>query len=301
MDKPAVTVIGLGGMGKGMASRLLETGHQVTVYNRTTSAADELVARGARCATTPAEAVSPGGIVITIVANDAALESVTNGTDGFIDKMGADGLHISMSTISPALAESLAERHRDRGSHYLAAPVFGRPTAAAAGKLWIAMSGPDAAKTRARPLFEAMSQSIYDFGEQPSAANVAKLGGNFMIAAAIEAMGEAFALVEKHGIDKSKFLDLFGQTIFACPIYQNYGRFIVNREFSPPGFKLELGLKDVRLALDAGTASQTPMPLASLLRDRFLSAMAKGRGDIDWTAMAELAVEDAGLKPTSDI
>jgi 3-hydroxyisobutyrate dehydrogenase-like beta-hydroxyacid dehydrogenase len=296
VTRTAVSVIGLGGMGKGMAARLLAAEHPVTVWNRTASAADELVLRGAGRAASPAEAVTPGGIVITMVANDAALEAVTTGAAGLLEGLGQGGVHLSMSTVSPALADSLAERHTARGSHYLAAPVFGRPAAAATGKLWIAIAGPAAAKERARPVLEVLGQSVYDFGERPAAANVAKLGGNFLIAAAIEAMGEAFALMAKRGVDGARFHQLVAETNFACPIYQNYGRFILDRAFDPPGFKLELGLKDVGLALAAGAESRTPMPLASLLRDRFLAAMAQGRGNSDWTAIAALAAEDAGLE-----
>lgn len=291
-----VAVIGLGAMGKGLASRLLDTGHKITVWNRTASAADELAQRGAERAATPAEAVTPGGLAITMVANDAALEAVTVGPGGLLERLGADGVHLSMSTVSPAIADALAERHTAAGARYLAAPVFGRPAAAAAGQVWIALAGEAAAKARARPVLDHLSQSVYDFGAQPSAANVVKVGGNFLIAAAIEAMGEAFALMEKHGVESRQFHELIAGTIFACPIYQNYGRFILDQAFDPPGFKLELGFKDVNLALEAGAARRVPMPLASLLRDRFLSAMANNRGGLDWTAIARQAAEDAGLE-----
>lgn len=291
-----VAVIGLGAMGKGLASRLLDTGHKVTVWNRTASAAEELVQRGAERAATPAAAVTPGGLVITMVANDAALEAVTVGAGGLLERLGTDGIHLSMSTVSPALADTLAERHAALGAHYLAAPVFGRPAAAGAGQVWVALAGAAAAKSRARAVLEHLARAVYDFGEPPSAANVVKLGGNFLIAAAIEAMGEAFALLEKNDVDRRQFHQLMADTIFACPIYQNYGRFILDQAFDPPGFKLELGYKDVNLALEAGAARQAPMPLASLLRDRFLSAMAKGRGGLDWTAIAKQAAEDAGLE-----
>jgi 3-hydroxyisobutyrate dehydrogenase-like beta-hydroxyacid dehydrogenase len=231
-----------------------------------------------------------------MVANDAALEAVTVGAGGLLERLGADGVHLSMCTGSPALADTLAERHAASGAPYLAAPVFGRPAAAAAGQVWVALAGTAAAKSRARPMLEHLSRADYDFGEAASAANVVKLGGNFLIAAAIEALGEAFALMAKHGVERRQFHELLADTIFACPIYQNYGRFILDQAFDPPGFKLELGYKDINLALEAGAARQAPMPLASLLRDRFLSAMAKGRGGIDWTAIAKQAAEDAGLK-----
>jgi 3-hydroxyisobutyrate dehydrogenase-like beta-hydroxyacid dehydrogenase len=292
----AIGVIGLGGMGSGIAGRLLEQGHPVRVYNRTASAADALVARGAERAATPAAAGAPGGIVITMLANDAAVEAVATGPDGFLDRLGEGGLHVSMSTISVALARSLAERHAARGSLFLAAPVFGRPDAAAAGRLWILQSGSEAAKARARPVLEALSQGIFDIGEAPSAAHLGKIAGNFLIASAIEAMGEAFALLAKGGADARVWHDMMGKTIFACPIYANYGRFILDRALSPPGFKLTLGAKDVGLALAAGQENAAPLPFASVLRDRFLAAIAQGRGELDWTAIALNAAADAGLK-----
>jgi 3-hydroxyisobutyrate dehydrogenase-like beta-hydroxyacid dehydrogenase len=291
----AIGVIGLGGMGRGIAGRLLEQGHPVRVYNRTPSVADALVARGAERATTPAEAATAGGIVITMLANDAAVEAVATGPGGFLEPLGKDGLHVSMSTISVALARSLAERHAARGSQFLAAPVFGRPDAAAAGKLWILQSGDAAAKARARPMLEAVSQGIFDIGETPDAAHLGKIAGNFLIASAIEALGEAFALLAKGGADARVWHEMMGKTIFACPIYANYGRFILDRAVSPPGFKLTLGAKDVGLALAAGQENAAPLPFASVLRDRFLAAIAQGRGDLDWTAIAINAAADAGL------
>jgi 3-hydroxyisobutyrate dehydrogenase-like beta-hydroxyacid dehydrogenase len=295
MTKLQVAVLGIGGMGSGIAGRLLAAGHDVTVYNRTAAAADELVARGAKRAASPAAAVVPGGIAITMLANDDAVEAVTAGPDGFLQPLGSGGLHISMSTITPALGERLAERHRAVGGEFLGSPVFGRPDAAAAGKLWIALSGSAAAKARAKPVHDATSQGIFDFGAKPEAALVAKIGGNFLIAAAMESMAEAFALMEKSGVDARRFHEMISQTLFASIVYQNYGRFILDRKFEPAGFKLRLGAKDVGLVLSHGGSSETPMPFASLLRDRFLASIAKGHGDIDWSAIALGARADAGL------
>jgi 3-hydroxyisobutyrate dehydrogenase-like beta-hydroxyacid dehydrogenase len=200
-----------------------------------------------------------------------------------------------MSTISVAIARSLAARHEAVGGDFVAAPVFGRPEAAASAKLWILHSGKADAKARVRPVLEAVSQGIFDIGEAPDAAPAGKIAGNFLIASATEAMAEAFALLEKRGVDARVFHDMMGKTIFAGPIYQDYGRFILDQAFSPPGFKLPLGAKDVGLALAAGAESDVPMPLASLLRDRFLTAIAQGRGDLDWTSIALNARADAGL------
>lgn len=296
MSGTAIGVIGLGGMGGGMAGRLLDTGHTVTVWNRSPAAAERFVARGATRAATPAAAVAAGGVVITMIANDAALESVVSGEGGFLDTLGEGGVHVSMSTISVALARSLAERHAGRGSHFVAAPVFGRPEAAAGGKLWILQSGAAEAKARVRPVLEALSQGIVDIGEAADAAPLGKIAGNFLIGAATEAMGEAFALLGKAGVDARAWHTMMASTLFACPIYANYGRFILDEAFSPPGFKLTLGAKDIGLALAAGQEHAVALPFASVLRDRFLTSVAQGRGDLDWTSIALNAAMDAGLK-----
>lgn len=295
MTTEAVGVIGLGGMGGGMAGRLLEQGWRVSVFNRTAAAAERLVAKGATRAASPAAAAA-AGIVITSVANDAALEAVSTGPGGLLEGLPAGGVHVSMSTISVALARTLAGRHAAAGSVLVAAPVFGRPDAAASGRIWVLQSGPAEAKARVRPLLEALSAGVFDIGEAPDAAPLGKIAGNFMIATAIEAMGEAFALLAKGGVDARAWHDMMSRTLFAGPIHQNYGRFILDRAFSPPGFKLPLGGKDVGLALAAGGETNTPLPMASLLRDRFLAAMAQGRADLDWSAITLGAATDAGLK-----
>ena len=287
--------IGLGNMGLPMVGNLLKADFALRVYNRTASKAEPLVAHGARQFAHVNEVVEPGGIVVTMVANDSALESVVLGRDGFLERLGPGGIHLSMSTVSPATARKLADLHAKWGSIYIAAPVFGRPEAAAAGRLFICLSGVQAGKERVQPLLNVLGQGVHDFGEDPGAANVIKLTGNFLIAAAMEAMAEAFTLAEKNGIERSKVIDMLGQTIFACPIYQNYGRAIAEERYTPAGFLLSLGLKDVNLVLQTAESVQMPMPVASLLHDRFLASLAKGRDDMDWSALALGASEDAGL------
>jgi 3-hydroxyisobutyrate dehydrogenase-like beta-hydroxyacid dehydrogenase len=290
-----IAVIGLGAMGGGIANRLLDVGAKLTVYNRTQAATAQFVARGARAAATPAEAVKPGGIAITMVANDAALEQVTMGADGLLQGLGAGGVHISMSTISPTCATQLAARHQEAGSDWVSSPVFGRGDVAAKGQLWLAVSGGEAAKARVQPALEALGRGRTDFGSAPGAAPLAKIAGNFMILAATEMMGEAFALLQKNNVDARGFHDMITQSLFAAPIYKTYGPLILDRNFSPPGFRLVLGAKDIGLAIAAAIESQTPMPLASLVRDRLLAAMANGLGEQDVTAMTLQAAADAGL------
>jgi 3-hydroxyisobutyrate dehydrogenase-like beta-hydroxyacid dehydrogenase len=291
-----IGIVGLGNMGLPLAANLLESGYAVRVYNRTAEKAQPLLEKGAQVVESPADAVDPDGIVITLLSNDQALEAVTLGEKGILSKLGADGVHVSMSTVSPATAQRLAELHEQRGAYYLGAPVFGRPDAVAARKIWICLAGAAAAKARVRPVLEQLGQGIFDFGETASATNVVKLAGNFMIISAIEAMAEAFTLAEKNGIDRTQVANLFGQTLFACPIYQNYGRMIAQQQYEPAGFKLALGLKDVTLALQTAKDSQMPMPLASLLHDRLMTAVAQGRGDLDWTGVALNSAQEAGLK-----
>jgi 3-hydroxyisobutyrate dehydrogenase-like beta-hydroxyacid dehydrogenase len=201
-----------------------------------------------------------------------------------------------MSTVAPATARKLADLHARQGSLYVAAPVYGRPEAAATQKLWISVSGAQAAKERVRPLLQALGRGISDFGEDPAAANVVKLTGNFMIAAALEAMAEALTLAEKNGLDRSQVMEMFGQTAFACPIYQIYGKAIARNQYTPAGFYLTLGLKDVDLVLQTASEVQMPMPVASLLHDRLLASVAKGRADMDWSALALGVSEDAGIQ-----
>jgi 3-hydroxyisobutyrate dehydrogenase-like beta-hydroxyacid dehydrogenase len=288
--------IGLGAMGTPMAVNLTAAGYKLRVYNRTASKADALVATGAIRVERPGDAAQTGGVAITMLADDAALEQVTLGAGGLAERLGAGGIHISMSTVAPATTRRLAEHHAACGNSIIAAPVFGRPDAAKAKRLWVLASGPAAQKAAIRPLLEAMGQAIFDFGEEPGAANVAKLVGNFLIAANLEAMSEAFAMAEKQGVERAAVADMLAKTLFACPIYQGYGKAIAEKRFTPVGFRMPLGLKDVELALKTAAEVTMGLPIASLVRDRFLASLAKGRAEMDWSAIALSVLDDAGLK-----
>lgn len=292
----AIGLIGLGSMGLPLAINLLESGYKLRAYNRTIAKAESLAQKGAEVANSPAEVVEPGGIVITILATDQALEEVVLGENGILKNLGSGTIHVSMSTVLPATAQKLAQLHQQQGAFYLAAPVFGRPDAVAARKVRFCLSGDKSAKERVQPVLEKLGQGVFDFGEDVKSANVVKLAGNFLIISAIEAMAEAFTLAQKNGIERAQIADFFAQTLFACPIYQNYGSMIAQEKYEPAGFKLSLGLKDVTLALQTAGDSQMPMPFASLLRDRLLAAVAQGKGGIDWTGLAQSASEEAGLR-----
>ncbi len=290
-----VGFIGLGSMGLPMARRLLDAGYALRVYNRTPGKGVELLDRGAQELGTPAETVEPGGIVVTMLANDAALQTVTLGEHGMAATLGAGGIHLSMSTVSPRLARRLAEAHRAHGSHYLAAPVLGRPAAAAAGKLFILLSGLAEAKRRVSPLLDAMGQGTHDLGEDPAQGHIAKLAANFMILASIETYAETLTFAEKNGIGRMDMMKLLTGTILNAPLFHLYGELLAKEEYTTPGFKLALGLKDIELILETGVDSRMPLPAADLVHNRLLAAVAKGRGGLDMTALALGVSEDAGL------
>jgi len=284
--------IGLGGMGTAMAANLLKAGFALKVYNRTPHRAEPL---GATQVNSIAEAVEEGGIVISMLTNDAAVQAVAFGDSGFGTALGTGGIHVSMSTIAPETSRHLAALHNEQQSYYVAAPVFGKPDAAAAQKLWIATSGPAEAKTRIQPLLDAMGQGVYDFGDDPGSANVVKLTGNFLFGAAIEAMGEAFTLAQKSGIPRTAVYDFFSETLFNCSVYKNYGKLISAEHYHPIGALPSLIRKDFGLILQAAQSSAVPMPLASLVHDRLTAMVAKGREDRDWAGFAGEISENAGL------
>ncbi|AGB72367.1 MULTISPECIES: NAD(P)-dependent oxidoreductase [Rhizobium] len=289
-----VGFLGLGQMGSAMATNLIKAGHEVTVYNRSRDKAEALAGEGAKVAATVADACG-GEAVFTMLAHDDALSAVVHGDGGVLASLGKGAVHISASTISVAMSERLTREHAAAGQHFVAAPVFGRPEAAAAAKLFVAAAGAPDAIQSVTPLFNAIGQRTFILGEEPKAANLVKLSGNFLIASVIESLGEAMALVEKGGIDRHAYLDLLTSTLFNAPVYKTYGGLIADRKFQPAGFTAPLGQKDIRLALAAGEALNVPLPLASLLRDRFLNLLAHGGEELDWSAIGALAAKDAGL------
>ena len=291
--------IGLGNMGQPIARNLLKAGHEIIAHNRTRSRAETLVADGARVAKTIAEACAPG-VVLTMLSDDDAVEQTVCGESGVLGALPEGGLHISLTTISVALSRRLGAEHAKRGQSFVASPVFGRPQAAASKALVVAAAGPESAVERARPLLEAIGRKFVVVGADPGLANAVKLAGNFLIASVLEALAEAFALVRKCGVDRTQFLDILA-SIFQSPVYESYGRLIVEERFEPAGFKMALGLKDLRLVRALADTVSVPMPAAGAVYDHLLSGFARGMGDMDWSAVANLAAESAGVSSSVDL
>ena len=285
--------LGLGNMGEPMAANLIAAGHKVTVWNRTAQKAETLGKTGATIAKDVQQAAK-NEVVCTMVADDRALLQVLDG--GLLEALPKSAIHISHSTISVSMSDDLKRMHSERGQSFVSAPVFGRPEAAAAKKLWVIAAGDPAVVEKVRPVLDAVGQQVTFVGEDPVQANVTKISGNFLIASAMEAMGEAVALVRKYGVDPVQYMEFLTSTLFNAPIYKNYGMKIAKSEYEPVGFRAPLGLKDVKLAIAAGEGKTVPMPLASLLHDQVLTAIAHYGEDVDWSTIAKLAADHAGLK-----
>ncbi len=289
-----VGFIGLGQMGRAIAANVLRAGHTLIVWNRSEAPARELGSLGAEVAAAAAD-TARADVLMSMLADDDAVRAALIG-QGVLDRMRRGSIHVNLATVSVAFAKELARLHRERGVAYVAAPVFGRPEVAREAKLNIVVAGEPDAVTRVQALLQAIGQRIWPVGAEPERANVVKLAGNFMIASALETMGEAAALARGYGIEPARFLEILTSTLFACVVYQGYGRLIGERRFEPASFALRLGLKDVRLALQAGEAAHVSLPTASIVRDSLLEAVARGESDLDWAAVASIPMRRAGLE-----
>jgi hypothetical protein len=287
--------IGLGHMGAGVAANLLKAGHALRVWNRSPGPVEALARAGASPVESPAETLA-GEVAFSMLAQDEAVEEVLLAS-GALDAARPGLIHVNLATVSVAFAQRMEAEHARRGLAYVAAPVLGRPEVAAKGQLNTLCAGPADAVQTVWPLLDAFSARVWPFGEAAHRANVVKLACNFALAGMIETLGEAGALAQAHGVAPAQLYELMTGSLFAAPAYKTYAPIIADAQFAPPGFKLPLGLKDVRLALAAGEAAHVALPLASLLRDHFIEAIAAGDGDKDWAALAAGAFRRAGLKP----
>lgn len=290
-----VGFIGLGNMGLPMAQNLLKADHALCVFNRTKARADTLLEQGATWAASPRAVAQQAKIVISMLADDDALLAVALGEQGVLAGLAKEAVHVDMSTVSPDTTKHLAQLYGERGAHFIASPVFGRPEAAAAAKLWICPAGPPEVIERCRPLFDAMGQGVIVVGTDPHLANVLKLVGNFFVISAIETLSEAFTLAEKSGLKVETVLEVI-KALLPVPLFQGYGTRMAHSEFTPPGFGLRLGLKDVGLMRKLADQVEAPLPLADIAHGHLRAALAKGRGELDWGALITVVRELAGLE-----
>src|SRR5581483_1598457 len=289
-----VGFIGLGNMGLPMAQNLVKAGHTLHVFNRTAARAESLLAQGVRWESSSRAVGKKAPIVLSILADDAALESVALGERGVLPGLQKGGIHVDMSTVSPDTTKKLTAEYSAQGVHFVAAPVFGRPEAAAAAQLWICPAGPPEAIERCRPLFMAMGQGVVTVGTEPHLASVLKLVGNFFVISAIETLSEAFTLAEKSGLKVDTVLEVIN-ALLPVPLFQGYGTRMARSEFLPPGFVLRLGLKDVGLMRKLADQVQAPLPLADIAHQHLRAGAANGRGELDWGALITVVRELAGL------
>ncbi|HEY1900299.1 MAG TPA: NAD(P)-dependent oxidoreductase [Steroidobacteraceae bacterium] len=287
--------LGLGNMGSGIAANLVRAGHEVTVWNRSAEKARPLVAHGALLAQTPKSAASGRALVMTMLADDSALDQVLHADDGLLEGLDRGALHVSLSTIAVSTADRLSVLHKDRGQRFLSAPVFGRPEAAAAAKLFVVAAGAKSDFEAANALFPSIGQRAFYIAETPSTANLVKLCGNFMILAAIECMAEAMTLAQKGGVPKKLFLEVMTGALFDSPVYRNYGAALVEERFTPAGFAAPLGLKDMRLVGQSGETLRVPMPVLNVLRDHLLQTIGSEGEQIDWSAIGRTISRNGGL------
>lgn len=283
--------IGLGNMGSHMAFNLLKQGVELAIYNRSKEKTTSLVEAGAKLLNHPSDAFKYAPIAFSMVANDQALEAITEGPNGLLENAHPDCIHVSSSTVAPATSHKLMLQHQEKGVQFIAAPVFGRPDAAARQELWICMAGNEAAKKKALPLLNMMGKKVYDFGDEPEAANAVKLAGNFMILSVIEMLGEAFAFVQKNDVKPEQLHAFIIETLFPSPVFLNYGKLIMQQKFSPAGFKLALGSKDINLFLNTAKSLDLSSPFAQELHKLLLISLDKGREEMDWSAISLLAEE----------
>jgi len=285
--------IGLGAMGSAIAANVLRAGHEVVAWNRSPAALEALERQGGKRAATP-EVALQADVLLSMLASDKAIREV--GLDGPLLERAPRGLlHVNMATISVAFARELHEAHVRHELGYISSPVFGRPEFAAAAKLTVVAAGDPAHIERVRPVLEKLGAHFAVVGDRPEQANLFKIAGNFMIASAIEAMGEAAALLRKGGVDPAVFFDVMTGGLFSAPAYLIYSKIIAEKNYLPAGFKLSLGFKDAGLTLAAARELEVALPLASVVHDNYLEAMAAGWGEMDWSSLARLAAVRAGL------
>lgn len=294
--KIKIGFIGLGRMGKSIALNLLRAGHSLKIYNRSKEPALELQKEGAILTNSPVLAATDVEVMITMLSDDAAVESIVLGGEcgaGILEGLKTDAIHLGISTVSPALAARLEKMHSAKNQIYVSGPVFGRPEAALLKKLWFILAGDEKAIVKCLPIFDATSQGHFVVGPRPSMANIFKLSGNFLIASVISSLGEIFSFLDKIGGNKKQFLEIINNALFRSPVYEKYGHLISDAQFEQTGFSLQLALKDFQLILNTAEQNEIKMPLAQIICDQMLAGVSKGNGEKDWSVLGSSRISSA--------
>ncbi len=293
---PRIAFVGLGNMGGAMAANVLRAGIPLTLYDPNSKRLPELVKLGG-VVTSSFESLADADIIISMIPDDDTLSAITLGEKGLVGILKSNALHVSMSTVSSQISRAVSAEHKAAGQRFVAAPVFGRPDVATAGQLGIVAAGDtEAIANECKPLFEAMGRITYIAGEDPGAANIIKLGANFLIGAAIEALGEVYALIRKQNVDPDLFQQIITTTFFPSPVYRTYGGMIASDNYDPPGFNMLLALKDLTLITDAADEVRVALPMANIVRNNVLTSIGRGMQDMDYAALGRLAIDNAGIK-----
>jgi 3-hydroxyisobutyrate dehydrogenase-like beta-hydroxyacid dehydrogenase len=291
-----VGFIGLGRMGHGMARRILEGGHKLTVYDIAAPRVAELAAAGATAAPTVAEACRDRDVVVTMLVEDSTVVEVALRQGGIRDSLPAGSIHLAMGTYGVAAIRTLASAHAEANQFLAAAPVLGRPDLAASGQLGIVAAGSEGALRRCQPLFEVIGRRVFHAGVEPESATVVKLANNLVLGCAMIAMAEGFSLIRKYGVEPQVLYEVMTEGLFSAPAYKGYGKTMVEEKYEPPGSPITVGLKDANLIQAAADLARVPLPAFNVYRDRLLGAVAHGDGDKDQAALAREQARACGLE-----
>lgn len=290
-----VGFVGLGRMGRGMALRIRENGHELAVFDAVAEATKPLAAAGARVAASVADLAADSDVVVSMLVHDAAIESVTLGADGLCASLPDGGVHVVMGTHGVATVRRLEESHREAGQTLVAAPVLGRPDLAASGQLGIVVAGPEDAVARVEPLLSVLGRRTFLAGPKPESATAIKLANNAVLGCAMVAMAEGFALIRKYGVAPQVFQDVMTEGLFSAPAYKIYGQKMVDESFDEVGSPISVGLKDAKLIAEAGALAHVPMPSHNVYLDRLIGATAHGDGERDQAVLGREQARAAGL------
>ena len=287
--------IGLGRMGQGMANRILEAGHELTVFDKIESSLTKIGKSGAKIAKSLEELTQDREVVISMLPHDKALEELVLNQNGLNNLLKEGSIHMPMGTHGVEIIQRINNAHNKSKQILVAGHVLGRPDMAATGQLTLVPAGPNSAIKKLKPIFDILGKKIFVAGDKPEAATAVKIANNFVLGSAIEVIGESMSLVRKYGVDPNLFHEVLTEGLFGCPAYEVYGKIIVEEDYDNVGASVQIGIKDANLALQAAESVGVPLPSCNVMRDRLLESVSNGDGEKDWAVMARAQAKASGL------